>query len=337
MTHLKSIKFITAVSVATALCACAPQGGETSADIAPEVKSAACAPINGLDAVLDSPLPRVIVLGEMHGMTTPPDFAQALVCHSLARGLRTALGFEFNDDEERRISGYLNSDGGIEEQAEFFQNSYFLSAMTDGRTSEAMLGLFDYARANISRDDFTPFLFKESDADFTRYEEDPKGVLGDIERDYADNILAMANSGAIDKTIVLVGNKHALRSRNPYGPHDYEFMAAHMPAPETMTLFNLYTSGTSWNCRGTKDGGHSCGENETGGYIDAESELAKTDSYEIFTQPDPRLTQAATDPIKDAVTDSFGDSYDALFFSARRWPHPLPMRMAAKVTKGPFI
>ena len=122
----------------------------------------------------------------------------------------------------------------------------------------------------------------------------------------AQNILAQAQSGQFDKVIVLVGNPHAKRARNQFDDNDYDFMAQHMPAPETVTLTNVYSSGTAWNCMGTPNGETTCGASKTKGYIDPDSELAKTGDYAIHFY----------DPNNETHTDLYGavPGYDGWFY-----------------------
>lgn len=252
-----------------------------------------CKPIEGVEAVLDSPLPRVIILGELHGMDGPPNFAKALVCHSLARGYRTALGFEMSDDAEQRLKIFLASKGSEDARIEMFNHTMWTNDFTDGRSSEAMLALLDYARiTQQSESSFKPFFFQSTDVDWSQYEADPNAVLQANEKGMAENILSFSQKNEIDKTIILVGNLHAKRAKNPFGDHDYDFMAVHMPAPETLTLSNLYGSGTSWNCLGSITGETVCGASDTQGNVDPDSELAKTENYEI------KIIQSPTAAIK---------------------------------------
>ena len=277
-----------------------------SVDTPPKAK-ASCRAIDGVDVLLANPMPRVIVLGELHGLESPPDFAKALICHSLTRGNRTALGLEMSDNLDGRLKAFLNSNGEEAAQKDLFNHNMWQSSFTDGRSSEAMLGLLDFARmTQQSRPDFAPFLFQDTDANWSKYETDPNSVSSDIEKGMANHILTHARSGQFDKVIVLVGNLHAKRVRNQFGDHDYDFMAQHMPAPETATLTNVYSAGTAWNCMGNGQGKTVCGASKTKGYIDPDSELAKTGNYAVHLY----------DQNTETHTDLYGPvpGYDGWFY-----------------------
>lgn len=264
-----------------------------------------CPTVTGVDALLSKTDPRIIVLGELHGTKGAPAFAESLLCHSLARGNRTAFGFEISDDAEGRISTFLKSDGGGPTFDALYQHSMFQTNFTVGRSSDAIVQLLDAVRAE-QPNGASPFLFQATEADYSQYQDDPSGVSSYHEKGMADNILRMARSSDFDKTIVLVGNCHASRGRLTYGELDYALMANHMPPPETTTLLDIHTLGTSWNCVGTVDGGTRFGANKTGGYVDQTSELAKTGKYEIIIGKDPRL------PPK--IIAQIGGDYDGVYF-----------------------
>ena len=262
---------------------------KSSVETTQTAKADDCPAIKGVGEVLDNPLPRVIVLGELHGMDGPPSFAQALVCHSLARGKKTALGFEMSDDADGTINTYLLSNGDEAAKEALFKLGMWTNSFTDGRSSEAMLDLLNFARlqAKQRNENFKSFLFQETDADWTKYESNPKTVLQANELGMATNILKEANASGVDKTIVLVGNLHAKRAKNAFGSNDYDYMANHMLNPETVTLSNVYTSGKAWNCMGSPSGETVCGESETQGNVDAASELAKTEGYAVVISETP--------------------------------------------------
>ncbi len=243
----------------------------------PENTKMDCQTINGIVQLLADDGPKIIVVGESHGMQEPPAFVEALMCHSLSRGLFTALAIEVSDDEGR-YKTYLESSGAAPDMAALFDDWMWKGQFTDGRSSEAMLRLIDQARLyQQAGRDLKVITFKADDLNIEDYL-DRSAYTQAYENKMAENIIQ--GSMGRGKTIALVGNLHARRARRDRGSRIYDYMATHMPPPQTMTFSIVHRGGTSWNCRGPKP--KDCGEHKIGSYVEAESLLGKTDEFRMI-------------------------------------------------------
>lgn len=265
------------------------QSSSTSPRLSGIDQAITCPTINGVEAVLSDDGPEIIILGEPHGMVEPPAFVEALVCQSLAKGHRTALALEISD-EKGLFEAYLHSNGDDDAKSYLFEDWMWKGEFTDGRSSEAMLELVDYAREMSQTKNLKVIKFKADDLDAKKFSSknpdtgaddfDQNGYVTAYEKEMAENILKEAAALNIDKTIVLVGGVHARRSNVSFGELDYPAMAVHMPAPQSLTFNTINTGGTSWNCRGPKPS--DCGKSQTVASISSESKIAKSDDFEII-------------------------------------------------------
>lgn len=250
---------------------------------AARLNQADCPEIQGLDYLLSDAAPEIIVIGESHGMVQPPELVKALTCHSEKRGYRTALALEISD-EKNLYKDYLESDGTESDKSALFEDWMWKGLFTDGRSSDAMLGLIDYARVRSQvNSDFSVIFFKPSgkgiDKNLNRSQRSQI-----YEKQMAQNILDGADQSGAQKTFVLVGNLHARRGRYSYNDLEYDLMALHLPKNKAITLDAVYSAGTSWNCRGPEP--KDCGEHTVGGSVAADSDLAKSGKLTIILSSD---------------------------------------------------
>ncbi len=234
------------------------------------LKSQECPEIQNLEPLLEAENPRVIIIGEGHGMQEPPAFMEALLCHSLERGFKTNLALELSDDVNL-YKTYLNSGGLEADKSALFEDWAWKGEFTDGRSSEAILRLIDKARSYMAAEQDLIFTaFKADDLQLEDFES-RNAYMQAYEKKMAENILK--SSETAHKTIVLVGNLHARRYRLEANNLSYDLMAKHMPAPYTASFFIAHNGGTSWSCRGPQP--KDCMQYKSGSYLDANSELAK--------------------------------------------------------------
>lgn len=282
------MKTIAKVILVFGLSGCS-QDGNFESKTHESIVGAHCPVIDGVENLLSDGGPEVIIVGEMHGMAEPPAFVKALTCHSLSRGHKTALALEMSDSNGI-LEKYLTSDGGDIATKSLFEGGMWKSEFTDGRSSEAMLELVDYAREVSQTNNLSVIKFKADDLNFNLFlsknpdtgedDFDQNGYSAAYEKAMAVNILSGATKTGADKTIVLVGNVHARRSNVTFGELDYPAMAANMPKPRSITLNTVSIGGTSWNCRGGKPS--DCKVNKTNESISRDSKIAKTGNYTIL-------------------------------------------------------
>ncbi|WP_427450098.1 hypothetical protein [Litorimonas sp. WD9-15] len=268
-----------------------------------------CADIIGMEALLSPSGPDIIVIGELHGMTAPPEFVSALTCHSLAKGLKTNLALEIYD-EDNRLAGFIESDGSYEAETEMLRAPMWTTGFTDGRSSEAVLSLIKTARQWKS--EAQPLFvtaFRDVNLASQTFETPSEGSAA-FEKGMAENIIVASQDH--DKTIVLVGNLHASMGRWTYGDLDYTLMAAHLPRARTLTFDMVATEGTGWNCIGQPI---ICGVNPYQNTIRSDHPVAVENVFRVLMK-DELKTYPKTDVRFNA------EDYDGLIFMGQAVASP---------------
>jgi len=214
----------------------------------------ACGAPPGSVAMLEATEGRILVVGEIHGTAQVPQYIQGLACLSLARGESVVIGLEQSADEQARLDAYMASDGDAEARSTLVEaSSFWTSSSLDGRSSDAVLGVIEYAREQadegepitVAALDFSP----ERDSDL---EADP------ARRDRAMSRRALALGETHDRVIALVGNIHARRTAATFGDRQVETIGSVSP-PEAFAFINtVYGVGSVWNCRISDGGAPSC-------------------------------------------------------------------------------
>lgn len=207
----------------------------------------ACTPIAGADALWERPATRWIIVGEIHGTAESPRAFADLVCLASANR-HVVVALEHPEADQPAIDAWLASDGGEAARAAFLAAGMWRQPMKDGRTSLAMLELFDALRLMAQGGKvkrvvaFQPLLTGPYDP-------------AAHERAMADRWIA-ASPDAGTLVIALVGNLHALTGEIAFGATRYLPAAAHLPAAATLTLDIRSNGGAMWVCN--RDG---CGPN----------------------------------------------------------------------------
>lgn len=242
-----------------------------------------CVEIVGFDDILDNPDIEIIVIGEVHGMTAPPQLAEAMICHSLQRGDKTLLALEMTASNQ--MQEYLKSDGSESAQMKLFEEDMWDGEFTDGRSSEDMFLLVDQAR--LLKQGNVPFaisLFvpsrEEQEANWGEKEISSNERNQIKENLMATKILSAKNAFSADRVIVLTGNIHASHARYERGGRNYDLMGVHLPPEKTLTLNTLYQSGTSWSCRSAS--AEDCKTHDTMGSVSENHRLARDGCFEIM-------------------------------------------------------
>ncbi len=213
-----------------------------------------CGALSGSEALLEATEGRVLVIGEIHGTEQVPQFIQSLACLSLARGESVVIGLEQPADEQVRLNAYLQSDGDADARSALIEASpFWTSSSLDGRSSEAIFGIVEYAREQagegeplaVAALDFSPEHDSDLDADPAR-------------RDRAMSRRALVLADDFDRVIALAGNIHARRTAATFGDRQTETIGSVSP-PERFAFINtVYGVGSVWNCRISDGGAPSC-------------------------------------------------------------------------------
>jgi len=269
----------------------------------PDIKTPVsdCPDIIGVETILTPQKSEIIVIGEVHGMTAPPEFVSALVCHSLAQGVETTLALEMADDDGS-LSTFMISDGGEEAQRALYKDDMWTTGFTDGRSSTAMFDLIDTARVIMGKNDSLDVGFFASgtfevDDDATRSERSSAW-----EKHMADNIVKM--SKASNRTIVLVGNLHARFGKNTFRDNNYTLMAEYLPRDKTRTFNALSAPGTVWNCIFQNK---TCESRSSRGHVPADHPILQEERFRVLL----------ADELEGSLGEAFGynpSHYDGLIY-----------------------
>jgi hypothetical protein len=220
------------IALAAALMAQAP------ADGAPP-----CKPVAGAEALWAKPETRFVIVGEMHGTAEAPAAFADLVCLA-SRDKPVAVAVEGPAAFADLASAYVNSDGGAAARSAFLADIFWTQPFKDGRSSQAMLGMFEElqrlrrAGRDISLFGFMPDGGRPAGFDQSYYELEMAHLLSKG---------AQARPAA--RVLALIGNLHALKTpMEPWGgglP-----AAAHLSPKDAISLRVATGPGTAWNCQG---------------------------------------------------------------------------------------
>src|SRR5690606_20272139 len=206
-----------------------------------------CSRPPGLDAILERPKLRYLLVGELHGTQETPRHFGALVGSLLTAGKRVPRGLEFNEYLHPARQRYLESSGGRQEEAVFLRDAQWglMAAMQpDGRSSLAMLELVrrlqGWRQAGLAL----------SVTSFQRLLRDPQPSQTPYEQSLAASLLEASAAQRPDLTVVLVGNLHARKYNDASStPLPFVPMAMHLPAEVSLALLTVMQGGTAWTCR----------------------------------------------------------------------------------------
>lgn len=210
---------------------------------APPRPALACDPVPGSTALLDKPGLRFVIVGELHGTAEAPATFADLVCAAAARK-PVNVGVEVGKSFEAPLNAFLASDGGQAARQGFLTHPFWTQPFKDGRSSQAMLAMFDeLRRLRQAGRDVRVFGFQPESGRL------PPG----FDQSYSELEMAqLLSRGAQAKpealTLVLVGNLHAhktgLESWGGGLP-----AAAHLSPKDVISLLVTSSGGTAWNCQ----------------------------------------------------------------------------------------
>jgi hypothetical protein len=209
----------------------------------------ACAPLPGAGQLWSLPELRFVLVGEMHGTTETPAVFADLVCAARAAKRPIVAAVELHD--RRAVDLFLASG----DRVSLLSSEEWKGR--DGRTSAAMLSLFDRLRA-LKAGGIVSSVVAFSIA--------RAGEPSAVEERMATALLQAAGQSPGALVIALTGNVHASKAAIPQiGP--YRLMASFLPAAQTISLLVADRGGQAWNCQSDGCGPHplkSSGESERG-------------------------------------------------------------------------
>jgi len=115
------------------------------ATLAAAASLSACTPIAGTAKLWESPSTRYVMVGETHGTNEAPELFADLVC-AASKKRQVIVALEQPSQDQPAIDAFLKSDGKVGARAQFLKAGMWNQSTKDGRSSEAMLGLFDRLR-----------------------------------------------------------------------------------------------------------------------------------------------------------------------------------------------
>lgn len=186
------------------------------------------------------------IFGELHGTNEAPAFIGNMACRAAQFGLAVRVGLEIPASLQPKVNVFLASKGSRNDVELLTTGQFWLS--DDGRSSKAMLALFDKIRQLKQSDqDVDVYLFDVSAMNMADRDKRDKRM--------AENILSALTMSPQAVHFVLTGNLHARTNQKRY--MGWQIIQRHK---QTTSLNIGYRSGSAWIC--TSDG---CGESKLGG------------------------------------------------------------------------
>jgi len=243
------------VLLGLAMLGCSPR-----ARVVPAVPPAAasCGPeVRGAGAVLRPG--GFLILGELHGTREVPSLVGRLVCQAVGLGAPVRLGLELPAAEQKRLDGYLASNGGPAAREALLAGEFWHQPFQSGKGSAAMMELIEQVRRLAQA---------EEDVRLFCFDSPPP----DRERRLADNLVKARAEWPRATVIVLTGNVHSRTTKGVPWDADYEPMGLHLVRAGTrLTSLNVSSSGgTAWFCTGNTAA--ECGEKPSRAEADRGSE-----------------------------------------------------------------
>ena len=203
----------------------------------------ACDPINGVQNIISTDQPQILVFGEVHGTKESPEFIGDVVCHIIASGQSVTLAIEFSNTDYLDVQKYLDSESSSAE-SELLTQPYWIGGNQDGKRSLAMFDLFKDVksyRAKTKKVDVIGFDIDHEE--FEKIHRQPMRYIEDFrEKTMANDLLTYANANPERRIVVLTGNLHSGRSKDESRPK----MVDHIGREKYLSFDMRGPSGTVW-------------------------------------------------------------------------------------------
>lgn len=201
--------------------------------------AAICAPVDGAQTLWAKPETRWVFVGEMHGTAETPKAFAELACLAAQTRRPVAIAVEHRQSMQPAIDAWLASDGGPAARAALTGGEMWQRKMQDGRTSVAMLDLYETLRQMKRAGRITGvFAFAP--------EKSAPGAQA-YNKAMADAIQAVpVPAGGL--VLVLVGNIHAMKTQYSFGTQSFMPAAGQMPAGRAVSVDVVGNRGMAWTC-----------------------------------------------------------------------------------------
>lgn len=207
-----------------------------SAAIAAQAMS--CTPVEAAGQLFDDNVYWIIV-GELHGTNEAPDAFANLVCLATQTNRPVTVAVEFSSDLQPAIDLFLASDGGAKARSDFLSLPVWQRDFQDGRTSVAMLRLFETLRRMKQAGSISAVLATDIG------QSTPPDLQRDAAMAHAWQTIPRPNN---DLVLAFVGNIHAMRVPWTYSGGSVATAGSLMPPSQTVTVNIVGNGGDAWNC-----------------------------------------------------------------------------------------
>jgi hypothetical protein len=199
----------------------------------------------GAEALTARPNLRYVLVGEMHGTAETPRALRDLICSLSAARRPIMVGLERLVAEQTAIDAFLASDGSEAAVRTLLAQPGW--NIFDGRSSQAMLGLFEDLRV-LKRNGVVDAVLA--------FDGMQKGDTGAQRDERMGRFLAAVGKQHPDSLfVILTGNLHA--SKKPLARFGgYPWMAMFLPSAETVSLLVTDTGGETWTQQADGCGPH---------------------------------------------------------------------------------
>ena len=199
------------------------------------LSATACKGINSVPAaVMDA---RFLVFAEVHGTREVPGFVSAYLCTAVKRKRAVTLVVEYPASGQAALDAFMASGGTAQDVANFKGSKFWSRRMQDGRTSIAMLQLYDNIR---------DLRAKGGDIRVV-------AIDGDVPQEKRDSVMAAGMRtelrGTRGQLLALVGGPHAIRTKGKRGNLAYESAIFRVADLNPLVLTVGTAGGTAWICQ----------------------------------------------------------------------------------------
>lgn len=202
--------------------------------------ASSCQGVVGAERLWSKPETQWVMVGEMHGTAEMPALFGDLVCQAVASGRPVLVAMEQGVEMQPAIDAFLVSNGGAAARRAFLAASMWTGKMQDGRSSQAMLALYDRLR-----------VMKQAGQIRGVYAFIPKitSWLGDGPYNalMADRLKTVP-AGPKDVVLAYMGSVHAAKSSFGQGANAFLPAAADLQPEHTVSVYIDSNGGSAWNC-----------------------------------------------------------------------------------------
>lgn len=199
------------------------------------LNAAACNVLDPVPApVIDA---RFLVFGEVHGTREVPDFVSAYLCTAVEAKRAVTLAVEYPASGQSALDAFMASAGTEHDAVRLTGSKFWSRRMQDGRTSIAMLRMYENIR--VLRADGGDIRLVAIDSDVPQEQRDAVMAAG----------LRIQLHSTERQVLALVGGPHAIRTKGKRGNPAYESAIFRVTGFNPLVLTAGTAGGTAWICQ----------------------------------------------------------------------------------------